>query len=201
MRLKKLLDKVLTESRQGTAIFIGRMQPLTLAHFNIINQARKDYQTVFIVIVSGGKSSKEKAKNPFSFKERAEFIYKAFEGKIPMKHIIKAPTGFTPDIVEYLDRYISRNNLKKKYIIFAGADRAEDYKRQIKNYYKGNVDVEIRVIPREEESISATKVRKALLDGDVENFKRLMPQSLWPEYNSMRNKLLQKINYITDEKI
>jgi len=197
MNLKKFLNLLFEEHLPGTAVFVGRLQPITLAHYNIIDQARKTYDDIFIILVSGSKTKKQQ--NPFTFKQRAELVYKAFNGKIPMSHILKAPTGFTPDILDYLDKYISRKKLKKKFVLFAGADRADDYKRQIDNYYKGAADVEVKTISREDDSISATKVRKALLDNNLEEFKRLTPKNIWPEFDKLRNIILKKINNISEK--
>ena len=198
MKLKTFIKLILEARTPGTAIFIGRMQPITLAHYNIIEQARKTYDDIFIVIVKGAKTSADKRKNPFTLGQRVQFIYRAFDGKIPMDHIIKAPTGFTPDILDYLDKYISKKKLKKRFVIFAGADRADDYKRQIDKYYEGEAKIDIEVIPREEDSISATKVRKALIDNNLNEFKRLMPQTLWNEFDNMRKILLSKVNSISE---
>jgi len=195
MNLKKLISLIFEENLPGTAIILGRFQPITIAHYNIINEARKKYQSTFVVIVSG----KSRKNNPFSVSERAKLIFQAFEGKLPMSHIIKAETGFTPDVIRKIESLISKQKNKKKFIIFAGTDRIEDYRRQIQNYYKGDADVEVIEIPREEDSISATKVRKALIDDDIDNYKRLMPTSLWDKFKNLRKILLQRKNYLTDE--
>ena len=198
MNLKTIIKNILFEDHMpGTAIFVGRMQPLTIAHYNIINDARKKYNELFVVIVAG----KSKKNNPFTFKQRVELVHKAFEGKIPMSHIIKAPTGFTPNILMHLQKYISRHAHKRLFILFAGEDRAEEYRNQIKKYYKGDAQVELHIIPRDDDSVSATKVRKALVDGDIENYKRLMPRTLWGEYEKLKKIIASIGNQLTDNKI
>lgn len=183
MNFKTILKNILFEEHlPGTALFVGRMQPLTIAHYNIIDNARKKYDDIFVIIVAG----KSKKNNPLTFKQRVELVYKAFEGKIPMSHIIKAPNAFTPNIIDYLKRYISKEKHRKRFVIFSGEDRANEYVKQIENYYNGGAQVEIQAIPRKEESVSATKVRKALMNDDITGYKRLMPHTLWDEYEELK---------------
>lgn len=198
MDFKSLVKNILfEESLPGTAIFVGRFQPLTAAHYSIIDNLRKSYRNVFVVIVAG----KTKKNNPLTLGQRVKLISKAFGGKLPLQSIIKAPTGFTPDILDKISRYISKEKLKRKFILAAGEDRIDEYKRQINEYYKGEAEIEIKMIPREEESISATKVRQALMQNNEEEFRRLMPQSLWDEYESLRKLISNKNNELIDNKI
>jgi len=183
MNFKSILKNILLEEHlPGTALFVGRMQPLTIAHYNIIDDARKKYDYIFVIIVAG----KSKKNNPLTFKQRIELVYKAFEGKIPMSHIIKAPNAFTPSIIDYLQRYISKEKHKNRFVIFSGEDRANEYVNQIEKYYNGSAQVNVHIIPRKEESISATKVRKALMNDDISSYKRLMPHTLWDEYEELK---------------
>ena len=54
------------------AIYIGRFQPFHLGHVHVINEALQDSQSLVIFIGSANKS--RTAKNPFTYKERADVI-------------------------------------------------------------------------------------------------------------------------------
>jgi len=198
MNINTIIRDVLFEGHlEGTALFFGRMQPLTVAHYNIIDDARKKYRDLFVIIVAG----RSRKNNPLTFQQREKLIHKAFAGKIPKTHIIKAPTGFTPHIVQRLSRYISKQKTKAHFVLFAGEDRADEYRKHIEDYYEDGAKVEVQTISREDESVSATRVRKALLDSNEENFKRLMPTTLWNEYDNLKKLIAASSNQLSDDKI
>ena len=54
------------------------------------------------------------------------------------------------------------------------------------NTEKAPYQVEVETIQRTAEDISATKVRKALKDGNFESFKSMMPKELWDMFDELR---------------
>lgn len=56
-------------------VFIGRMQPMTIAHLSVINMARQMADKVIVLIGSAGEA--RTIKNPFSYDERAEWVHRA----------------------------------------------------------------------------------------------------------------------------
>lgn len=171
---------IFEENLKGTAYIVGRFQPITKLHYKIIDEARKKYQSIFVVIVnplvpkkekrytkSGELRTPEKArieKNPFSLALRMKLIHEAFGGKIHQSHIISAQNGFNPAIIEKIKNLTSKQKLKEKIVLLAGSDRIPDYKRQIEAHLKDD-NIEIQEISRDIDSadnVSATKAREAL---------------------------------------
>ena len=97
--------------------------------------------------------------------------------------------------------------LNDKYIIKSwtcGTDRVNAYKNMSEKYKEQAGladDFQMIEVPRGDEDISATKVRKALLDGDKRTFEKLTPyntlRSIMKEpdkiYNLLRGQIL-KVN-------
>ena len=118
------------ENIEGTAFIIGRFQPITNAHYEIIEDARKKYSKTFVVVVNPNPTPKSKKytksgefrkpyldkmkKNPFSLRYRTKLIHKAFGGKLPMQNIISAKSGFIPAVVDKIHRYVSSKRAKSK---------------------------------------------------------------------------------------
>ena len=48
------------ENIPGTAFIVGRFQPITKLHYKIINEARKKYQNIFVVVVNALPPKREK---------------------------------------------------------------------------------------------------------------------------------------------
>lgn len=200
---------LLEENLKGTAFIVGRFQPITKLHYQIIDDARKKYQQTFVVVVNPPIPPKEKRftqkgeirkpekdrqeKNPFSLGLRMKLIHKSFGGKLHPSHIISAPNGFTPDIAQKLERYISRKEQKEKLVLLAGSDRIPAYKRQLES--AGIENVEVQEITRDMDSadnVSATKVRQSLKDGDKQEFMSLTPEGIHSEFDKLRKHLMSE---------
>jgi nicotinamide mononucleotide adenylyltransferase len=184
------------EHEVGTALIIGRFQPITKVHFEIIDSARKRFQQIFIVVVAGAKSQKDKEKNPFPLSLRIRLIYLAFGGKIHPSHIISAPSGFVPEIMDNIFRLTSRENLKKRLVLLAGTDRVAAYKKQLDDYFeKDGVTAEVQEIARDMDSadnVSASKVREAIKNNDKETFQGLTPSGIHDEFMTLKKYLISE---------
>lgn len=159
-------------------LFLGRMQPVHLGHKAIIDKMKNPV----VVLVKGAKSSQDKTKNPFDAKDQERFLKKIVKGV----RVEIAPNGYIPDII---------NQLRKDGIeittVYAGADRIKGYQGQINSFNKQmpeekQVKVKIKETPR---VTSATTVRNALKDDDIETFKKNMPKELHSEYEYMKKKV------------
>ena len=192
------------ENIKGTAFIVGRFQPITRLHYEIIDEARKKYSTIFVVVVNPPLPSKEKRytkkgelrtpektrmeKNPFNLALRMKLIHKSFGGKIHPSRIISAENGFTPDIIDKIKRYVSKEKMKENIVLLAGSDRIPGYVKQLENYL-GSENVSIQEITRDMDSadnVSATRVREALRDGNKEEFQSLTPQGIHSEFDNLR---------------
>lgn len=206
---------IITEGKISDRIVIicGRFQPLTKAHYEMIEKVRKMYHTIFIFPVQGPKAyqaiaktdkgkkselSRKLSRSPFPVGLRIDLINKAFP-KIPNDHIIHATSGG----IEYIYNTIKRlypSVKTNKLDVYAGPDEYESYQAQLK--YIKNKDLDIKIIKHDvgsREEVSATKLRAALINPDKEEgykiYKKLAapPLADVSNYNRLR-RVIQKIN-------
>ena len=150
--LKYLLIKKLPGN--NVALFIGRMQPPTKLHIDIIRQGLKDFDNVVVAIVKGKKS--EAKDNPFPFSTQEEMIHSVF----PDVKVIQVGTGNVLSAMNASDENINA--------ILCGSDRVEGYRNQLKN----NPEIAVVETMRDESGVSGTKLRKALLDDNKVEFEK-----------------------------
>lgn len=174
------IDQVSTnKGKKEVAVVMGRFQPPTLGHLKAIENAHKTSRLpVAVVMVKGSKSDVF-----FDTKIQKE-IFEKMLTNIP--HIyIEVTTGFIGDFIDQL----RKKNYEPKFI-FTGSDRKSTYEAQINRYKeKLNLDIMVKEIPRTDEDISATKVRNALKDNDVETFKKLMHKDTYNMFDELKKKL------------
>lgn len=196
MLLEKIQDRI--------AIVYGRFQPLTKAHYRMIKTLIDRYQQVFVFPVQGpqafkllaktpkGKAS-EKArkmgKSPFPVGLRAELIAKAFP-ELPNKNIMKLESGSISAALKAIERAYPKIDTSKV-DVWAGPDEYESYKNQLQYMENGKGIKVLEFDVGEREEVSATKLRKALIDGDFETYKNLAAPPLADEaaYNRLRRAL------------
>jgi hypothetical protein len=159
-------------------LFLGRLQPIHLGHKKIIDSMTNP----IVVIVKGGKSSEDKARNPLS----VEYQEKLLKKVAPGVEVSVSPNGFLPGILGYF-----RKQGKEVSKIYAGADRIEGYKTAINAANaKMPEDQRYRVTFQETERVtSATAVRNAIRSGDEATFKKLCPKEIWDEFDNLQKAL------------
>ena len=118
------------------ALFLGKFRILTNAHYDIILQGIKNYDTMTVCLVSN-----KETKSYDSL--RLEMLKLAFGNQI---EIIQHSSGYIIGIINK-----SKNNINA---VLCGTDRYADYCRQLQN----NPDVNVVEVPRTDEDISASKV-------------------------------------------
>jgi len=171
-------------------IMVGRFQPFTKGHYKCVEFAKKnkDLRTVICWI----KPSNIDAKHPFPIPMLAK-LYKSFKdtNKDLIADIIFVDSA---NIVSLGKR------LANKYEIVTwtcGDDRFNDYVNQA-NKYKGldgiSDELEVLLVPRTDDNISATLVRETLLNDDRELFNKLMPITDDETYNTLRKQILNVNN-------
>lgn len=207
-----------------TAVIIGRFQPITIAHYNIIYNAISSYSETYIVVInsiasivangtkhikpgskiksfSANKLQLEKDLNPFSGMTRKKLIYKAFGGKLHESKIISHSSANIEQIINKI-YYSSKNT---KFVIVCGEDRKSGYEAQIKGafekkYFAPEIEsVEIDAIKRDIisiDNISATLVRNTLKDDDFEKFCFLTPKGIHSEYSNLRRVFMQEASMV-----
>lgn len=151
-------------------LIIGRFQPITLQHVRMINTLFTHFdRKIYIQVVVGQKTSNNKSVNPFDFNTRKELIKQVY----PNDNVIvfKAQNGYLPQIIEYI-----QDNYGDQVTDFVcGQDRYEQYRRQVQSQ---KIPLNIIMIPRDNESISQTKVRQLIYQNKLEQQKNYLPSIL-----------------------
>jgi len=129
--------------KQEVGIFIGRFQPFTNKHIEIINRMSVENDDCYVIIVRGKKTSKDIDKNPFSRKEQ--------ENLIDMLNFpVNVHFYFTENA--YFFNLFDSNYYNFK--LYVGTDRIDSYKKSFKDKISKYIEIK-----RNDEDISATKIR------------------------------------------
>jgi cytidyltransferase-like protein len=151
----------------NNALFLGRFQPPTKMHIQIIEDALKSFDNIVIAIVKGKKS--EKSLNPFPF----ELQKKMFTDKFPNVEILQVGSGNIFGIISKVEHNINS--------ILAGSDRVEGYKKQLQK----TPDTNVHEIKRSHNSVSSTKVRQSITTRNYKNFTDNMDKSHYKYWETL----------------
>lgn len=173
--LKYLFLKDLTVN--NNAIFIGRMQPPSKMHIQIIRQGLQNYHRVVVAIVKGKKSAHDL--NPFSFETQEEMIRAAFPGEKNID-IIQVSTGNLFTAMQKSKRNVNA--------VLCGEDRKEGYIAQLSQ----NPEIRVVTFNREKDSVSGTKLREALKNDDKQTFEKNIDKNLTKFYDKLRTEICKK---------
>ena len=152
------------------------MQPIHKGHQAIIKMMKNP----IVLLVKGKASSADKAKNPFD-EAYQEKLIKKLNANVDVRVI---NTGYIPDVAAQL-----REEGKELTAVYAGEDRINSYKNQfdrLKLDKEHAFNIVFHTTPR---IVSATQVRTAIRNDDLESFKEYMPKELWSEWTTMKKKL------------
>ena len=166
--------KYLNEREHSVGIFVGRFQPLTKAHTDIINLIATENDKGIIYIVKGKNTSADKKTNPFDI----DIQKKLLEAVIPSNITIEIlPSAFFVDELNKLDDII--------FNVYAGTDRVAGYKK-FSQYMEDGRILNVREIKRSDEDISATKVRLSIIEDDYDTFKTLTDVRIHKYYDELK---------------
>ena len=179
MEIITLLEDVPTPGSKRVAVVIGRFNPPTKGHYAVINKVKKFIKDnpklnleamPVVVVIGGGKSDQDKAKNPLSIDERILFMKAS--GQVDGVHFTHAKNAF-----EALTT--CRKNGMEPIAIAAGSDRVDDYARMLNQYfkmedgspikhYKINLDREAEAIETnaDEKQASMDNILSSMHDGE-----------------------------------
>ena len=169
-------------------IIVGRFQPLTLGHIKGAEYVKKKYgkNTVFLMINT--QANKLDSRHPFPSSDLLKMnkdISKEFD--CVAGFILVSNANIMANVI------LLRDENFEPVLWTTGSDRLDSYKTMI-NRYGERIDLskEFKVIeiPRTDDDISATNVRKSLLDDDIKTFKSLTPKTLHQFYNKLRSYML-----------
>lgn len=156
-------------------LFIGRFQPITIAHQRVIQMM----EDPVVVVVSGAKSSKDKKKNPFTVDEQIDMVRKS----CPSATVFHSTSGYVPDILEWLEHHQYKINR-----LYAGDDRLHEYQAQLERD-PGDYSIELVEIKRDD--TSATQIREAFRMGDIDKVLSLVPTELHGDISKMEKQITE----------
>jgi citrate lyase synthetase len=155
-------------------VVMGRFQPLTTAHTQIIENAYEDDRKVIVAVVKSNN-----VKSPYPFELVKEIIENSVS--VPLE-VIELKTGFIGDFISPL-----RDKGLEPVALFAGTDRLKGYEVQVKRYQEMfNLALIVKEIPRVESDVSASKVRDALTENNEELFKSMTPSGAHIYYERLK---------------
>ena len=155
-------------------IFIGRFQPVTKAHEDIIKKIGRENNISTIFIIKGKESSKDKELNPFDIDIQKQMLESIKPDNVKIKVL---PTAFFVDEINtYFDDHFR---------LYAGSDRIKSYNR-FKGYMDEGKSLDTKEIKRIDADISASKVRDALKVGDEITFKKMVPIKIHNMYSTLK---------------
>ena len=174
----------LMEKSGDTAVFtFGRLNPPTTGHGKLIDamarEQGKNAGSKMHVFVSHSQDAK---KNPLDYKRKVAYIRKMFPKYAKNILTDKSKTIFEVAVSLYNKGY-------KSIIMVVGSDRVDEFERLLNEYngvqskhgYYGFDNVEVVSAGDRDpdsdsvEGMSASKMRKAAMDGDLDSFKQGVP--------------------------
>jgi hypothetical protein len=203
-----VLDGEITDmEKEPVNVLVGRFQPFTKGHYKCTEliKNKKNLRTIVFWV----NPSIIDAKHPFP----APLLDKLFTSKLKEgSNIIDVIFVTEADIIsigkQIADKY---NNQYEVATWTCGDDRNDSYADQVRRYkekikeqpgFKApglSENLEAIMVPRTDDKISATEVREALLNEDIEagkaTFKEKMPEKLATDeiYNTLREQIVKVV--------
>lgn len=175
---------------------LGRFQPITSGHMKIVDELFKQnaLPTVFCLV----SNKKFDNKHPFSdelISKELEIIeknYPAIAGRIYVKSAN----------IEWALQDLHKEGFEPL-LWGCGTDRYEAYKKQADKYAPRNdalPEFDVYEVKRGDEDISATKVREAIKNDDIETYKKMMPKGtdkIFDEFKDQLNNIKESKKWIS----
>ena len=194
---KHLVDGILNEDKSETiALYAGGFKPPTAGHFQVVDEALKQYPEIDKLIVLVGSGVRDGI-------EQAEsvLVWETYQNYLPMKVEIQAATK--PPIGAVYS-YASKNPEDTIYWILGARDGKDEDLEDIagrtaaidKAEDKYN-NVEVKVITTSDAGMSGTNARKALLAGNREAFYQFIPSQVEEKeeiFNILRPAVKEQLN-------
>lgn len=170
-------------------ICLGRFMPFTNGHYKMIEYGLKHNGLPTVIFMISNK--KMDKKHPFSdelIQKEMDILKKSLKGIENTVYVSSA------DIVK-LGQWCYENNYEPQLWI-TGSDRLAPYKRQAENpkyqdlghFPSSFTTLEVQ---RTDEDISATKVREAIINDDLDTFKKMMPEGTEKLFDDFKEALSQ----------
>lgn len=171
-------------------LIIGRFQPPTIVHTQIIQTALR-YSNIQYVQIVESKSNTGSQRNPLSGEFRSKLIKQIFpDDNI---QIFIYPTGSLDDIIHTIENDNPDIVFNQ---IFCGSDRIEKNQKQLDKYFTNHPKINLIEINREVsdlDNISQTKLREQIISDNRSLFEELQPTQLHLYYSIIRSRLLKLV--------
>ena len=173
-------------TKQPVNIIVGRFQPFTDGHMKLVDAAWKELHIPTVMCIINTQDENADASHPFPTSLLLPIYNELCKTYKNIVDIIKVNNA---DIVKIGDA------LNDKYLIKSwtcGTDRIDAYTKMSERYKeKAGLadDFQMIEVKRSKEDVSATKVRKALVDGDVKTFNKITPYETLKSYLREPNKV------------
>jgi cytidyltransferase-like protein len=162
-------------------MLVGRFQPFHRGHESIVRKMLEECDKVVIAIGSAQESGTKV--NPFRYDYRRFMIQKVFPEHFKRIIIVGIADRTKPaddeSWGEYLLNTIYQNTNIKPDVIYQGAENKH-------SHWFDSFDLHIVNINRELLSVSATEIRKAILEENFDFYKKFMPEALYSEFTNLR---------------
>jgi len=170
------------------SLFSGRFQPFHKGHIRIVDNILSKYPEykVLIGIIKGAKTSLNKKLNPLSFDYQNKLIRESLKDYGDKVIVYRKPltSGYLPIIF----RELRLNDYEVK-VVTAGEDRAESYRKIVKNMNNAFSTVDLKFMELNRTDESSTNVREAIRDDDFNYFRKLTNPNIWDEFEILKEEL------------
>lgn len=188
--------------KEPVNMFVGRFQPFTLGHAKVLEAIHKEngYPVVVFLIKAKSKKKGDEFRKPYSEDLQIKMFKQVQKQYKFLKEIIVLDRG----AIDYMF-----NALRPKYepvLWGTGTDRMKSYGGQVNNpIYRDELNVRedfgLFEIPRNDDNISATQVRNALLDGDEALFRKTTPKAIHKMYDVLKSELEKSMEAVNAGKL
>lgn len=183
------------QGKEKVNMFVGRFQPFTLGHAKVLETIHKQngYPVVIFLVKAAKAQKDDAAKRPYDTETQIQMLMHVQKQYPFLKEIFVIPSAGID---------LMFNEMRPKYepvLWGTGTDRFKTYGYQVNNdKYREALGVlpefGLYEIKRDDDDISATKVREAMLNDDKKTFEKMTPRSLHVMYAELKQKLEQSIS-------
>lgn len=171
------IEQVMEAADKPAVFTFGRMNPPTIGHEKLVKKvmdvARQNRGMAHVYT----SHSQDKNKNPLDYDDKIKLLQRAFGGAV-----IKSPARTVIEVMKHLEQMGH-----KTAIMVAGSDRVKEFETLLNKYNGKDYNFEsIEVVSAGErdpdaegaEGMSASKMRQAVKDGNVNQFTQGLPRAL-----------------------
>ena len=172
--------------KHKVGLYVGRFQPFHNGHLSIVKESLTHCARLILVIGSAQESGTEQ--NPFDKNLRRRCIERAL-GDLNQRVIVicvddRAQVSDDSAWGEYMLKEVERQTGLRPTINFQG-------KEGIRSRWFDGIDIINLEVDRNVVPVSATQVRKAILNNNYTAFTKLVPKGMWITYGTLRSKLIE----------